>query len=75
MVAKGPEYEAARLYMEHKGYPDIEPVEVDPLEDQPCWYFIYELTEGTLELEVFWNGQEWETTVTSFTIHQDQGEK
>lgn len=54
--------------MEHKGYPGIEPFDVQHLDGKPCWYFIYQLPEGTLELEVFWNGRAWETTVTTFTL-------
>jgi len=68
MTALLPHEQAALQYMTHKGYPSIEPFDVDALDDQPCWYFYYELPEGTLELEVYWNGREWETTVTTFTL-------
>lgn len=59
---------AARLYMNHKGYPDARPHEVDKLEDEPCWYFYYELPDGDLELEVLWDKsqEDWVCTVTSF---------
>jgi len=65
---EAPQDTAARLFMDHKGYPDARPFEVDKLEDQLCWYFYYELPEGVLELEVWWNErvQDWVCTVTSF---------
>lgn len=64
-----PQYEAAALFMAHKGLPQARPYDVDKLEDIPCWYFYYELDDGLLELEVFWDrtGERWETTVTAFT--------
>jgi hypothetical protein len=58
----------AHQFMKHKGYPDAEPYDIEKLDDQPCWYFIYRLPEGILELEVFWNGSDWETQVTTFTL-------
>lgn len=65
-----PHEQIAQQYMRHKGYVDIEPFSIEALDGQPCWYFTYQLPEGTLELEVFWNGksQEWETLVTTFTL-------
>jgi hypothetical protein len=63
-----PHEQIAQLYMEHKGYPDIQPVAIEPLENDPCWYFVYELAEGTLELEVFWDGAEWHTNVVTFSM-------
>lgn len=64
-----PQYEAAALFMSHKGLAGARPYDVDKLDDVPCWYFYYNLDDGLLELEVFWdrNGERWETTVTSFT--------
>ena len=57
---------AARQYMEHKGLGHLSPFDVEKLDDQPCWYYLYQLNDGTLELEVYWNGKEWETTVCTF---------
>lgn len=69
-----PEEQVAALFMAHKGYPGIEPYDIDeivpaPGKDVSCWYFLYELPEGILELEVFWDEErmEWETTVSTFT--------
>lgn len=60
----------AQHFMKHKGYSSIEPYDVERLDNQPCWYFYYELPEGDLELEVFYDEttKEWETTVTVFTL-------
>lgn len=68
MTDLSPQEQVARQFMEHKGYLNVEPTEIDELDGTPCWYFLYELPEGSLELEVFWNGREWETTVTTFTL-------
>lgn len=59
---------AASEYMTHKGYAGIEPLDIQKLEDISCWYFLYRLPEGVLELEVSWNAdhQEWDTLVTAF---------
>lgn len=65
-----PEMQVATDFMAHKGYPNIAPVDYDKLDNQPCWYFVYELPEGTLELEVSWNGEEWDTRVTTFRLAQ-----
>jgi hypothetical protein len=65
-----PQEQVAANFMARKGYRDIEPDDVEKLDDQPCWYFYYKLDEGTLELEVFWNEKRyvWETMVTTFTL-------
>ena len=63
-----PEMQVAADFMAHKGYPDAEPVDYDKLDGQPCWYLVYELPEGTLELEVSWDGGEWDTRVTTFRL-------
>ena len=63
-----PQEQVARLFMAHKGYADIEPYEVEKLDGQACWYFLYDLPEGTLELEVSWDGNEWDALVTTFTL-------
>lgn len=63
-----PQERVADQYMQDKGYPWATPVDVQSLEGQPCWYFLYDLPEGRLELEVNWSGNEWETTVTSFQL-------
>ena len=65
-----PQATVARQFMTHKGL-DVDPVDIEQLEGgRPCWYFLYELPEGDLELEVFYNekSQEWETTVTTFRL-------
>lgn len=66
-----PHEQVAFWFMERKGYKNAKPVDIEALDDgTPCWYFLYELEEGDLELEVFWDKdkQEWETTVTTFTL-------
>lgn len=64
-----PEAQIAEHFMRHKGY-DKKPHSVEKLEDQPCWYFYYDLPEGELELEVFYDQDEddWEVTVTAFPV-------
>lgn len=70
MTELAPHVQVANLFMERKGYPDIRPVEMEKLYGQPCWYFVYELPEGVLELEVSWDkGRgEWDTLVTTFML-------
>lgn len=62
-LAMSPADEAAAKYMAHKGYPDIVPTDVDKVEGEPCWYYVYELPEGTMELEVDFVAGEWQFTV------------
>lgn len=66
--AETPQARAAQLFMDHKGLGEIKPYRDEKIEDEYCWYFYYRLPEGTLELEVAWEDDEWNTTVTSFTI-------
>jgi hypothetical protein len=65
-----PQATVAHHFMAHKGYKNAEPCDVEKLDNQPCWYFLYRLPEGNLELEVFYNSeiQDWEATVTVFTL-------
>lgn len=64
-----PQAVVAQLFMAHKGL-DLEPYDMEKLDGQPCWYFYYELPEGDLELEVYYDHEtrEWDTTVTTFTL-------
>jgi hypothetical protein len=62
-----PQAQAAEHFMRHKGLGNLRPHDVEQLEDQPCWYFYYELPEGELELEVAYEvGEGWECMVTTF---------
>lgn len=63
-----PHEQVAQQFMERKGLGDIQPVDIEKLDDQYCWYFYYELPEGDLELEVLWEGNQWHTTVSTFTL-------
>lgn len=67
-MAPAPHEVIAAEYMEHKGL-DARPFSVEKLDGQDCWYFYYELEDGRLELEVYYNKREseWETTVTGFS--------
>ena len=62
-----PQDQVAALFMERKGYPEIKPQAVEFVGDA-CWYYYYQLPEGTVELEVAYNRRrsEWETMVTAF---------
>lgn len=66
-----PQAQVARYYMISKGYRDIRPAEILKLDDLDCWYFYYELSEGDLELEVFYDHDkvDWTATVTTFALH------
>lgn len=68
LESETPQSRAARQFMAHKGLAEVEPVREEKLEGQSCWYYEYDLPEGKLELEVFWNGRSWETTVVTFTL-------
>lgn len=58
-----PEEEAARKYMAHKGYPDLDPKSIEDVDDEPlCWYFTYNLPEGAMELEVEFVNGDWRFT-------------
>ena len=63
-----PHAEMAQYFMNHKGYPDLEPFEVTKLDGRDCWYFYYRLPEGVLELEVLYDHSksDWSTVVTAF---------
>lgn len=46
------ETKSAQEYMAHKGYPELKPRAVIPVEGDECWYFYYQLPNHLLELEV-----------------------
>lgn len=71
MTVESPQGQVARNFMARKGYGNTEPIDVEKLDGSPCWYYLYHLPEGKLELEVFWNGKEWETTVTTFHLYAE----
>lgn len=64
-----PQGRVAQHFMDRKGLGHFKPVDVEQLDDQPCWYFLYEMPDGTLELEVFYDAErmEWECVVSTFT--------
>lgn len=64
-----PQAQIAQHFMKHKGL-NVRPFEIERLENQPCWYFYYQLPEGQLELEVFYNqtSDDWEVAVTCFPV-------
>lgn len=57
----------ARQYMADKGY-TTPPRDITALDGHPCWYYVYDLPEGVLELEVSWNGTQWSTEVVTFNL-------
>lgn len=61
---------AAQQFMDHKGLGHLRPYHVERVDGEPCWYFYYELPEGVLELEVFWDGDTWEWNVYTFNVAQ-----
>lgn len=65
-----PQAQIAKHFMDHKGV-KVEPHDVERLNDlEPCWYFYYDLPQGELELEVFYDSQadDWKVCVTSFPV-------
>lgn len=64
-----PQAQMAQHFMRRKGL-DVEPFEVEQLDDATCWYFYYDLPQGTLELEVFFDDKadDWDVVVTSFPV-------
>lgn len=60
----------AQYFMIRKGYPEVIPYAMEPLEGTQCAYFYYHLPEGDLELEVSWDhrSETWNTLVTLFTL-------
>jgi hypothetical protein len=69
------EAKVAQDYMRRKGYPQVRPHLVEKVQEIPCWYFYYDLPDGDLELEVFWDKGEWNTYVTAFTLREDATEQ
>lgn len=63
-----PQDQIAEMFMKSKGYFYPKPRDITKVEGIPCWYYLYKLHDGTLELEVSWNGREWNTLVTSFSV-------
>lgn len=65
-----PQAQIAQHYMRVTKGLRVEPHAVEALDDQPCWYFYYNLPRGELELEVFFNEDkdDWEVTVTCFPV-------
>lgn len=62
-----PADEAAAKYMAHKGYPDQVPMRVETVEDLDVWYYLYELPEGELELEIEFLDGQWRFTTHYWT--------
>lgn len=61
-----PQAQVAQFFMcDTKGL-DIRPHAVEKVDDQPCWYFYYDVDGNELELEVFFDAKldDWTTVVT-----------
>lgn len=72
-MSESPQDQAARQFMEQRGY-HVSPVSVERVENDYCWYFYYELADGDLELEVSWDSQNgWRATVTDFALDRTDG--
>lgn len=66
-----PQDQAAAYFMERKGYAGARPRDVIKLDDIPCWYYVYELEDATLEIEVEWRRRRWSTRVTTVLMRED----
>lgn len=58
----------AQEFMSAKGYSTIRPLGIQVVEGDECWYYYYELPEGLLELEVFYDpdARRYQRKVTAF---------
>jgi hypothetical protein len=67
---ESPQGRVAREFMKRKGYPDLQPTETEKVKGDFCWYFLYRLPEGVLELEVSWSREtkEWSARVVDFVL-------
>lgn len=65
-----PERVAADRFMRHKGYPDLEPTDIEH-PSQFVWMFVYELPEGELDLRVDWLAESriWNVAVEDFHLN------
>ena len=66
-----PQARMAQYFMREVKGLTIEPHDVEQLDDhQDCWYFYYDLPQGELELEVFYDARkrDWDIAVTAFPI-------
>lgn len=56
--------------MRHKGYPDLEPTDIEH-PSQFVWMFVYELPEGELDLRVDWlvESRTWNVAVEDFHLN------
>lgn len=63
-----PQARIAQHFMRDTKGLKVAPFEVEQLQDRTCWYFYYDLPQGTLELEVFYDDEidDWEVSVTGF---------
>lgn len=62
-----PQELAAREFMAAKGFLDARPFQVDEVEGQLCWYYLFQLPEGVLELEVEYTAERgWNVCVMDF---------
>ncbi len=61
-----PQDEVARDFMQRRGY-QLDPVSVERVDGQHCWYYLYELPEGELEIEVSWSREDgWDVVTSGF---------
>lgn len=65
-----PQAQIAQHFMRETKGLDVTPYDVEKLELLPCWYFYYELPQGDLELEVFFDepDDDWKVAVTAFPV-------
>lgn len=64
-----PQDQAAFYFMERKGLLEAAkkgPRDVTKLDGLSCWYYVYDLDNAVLEIEVEWTGAEWSTMVTTY---------
>lgn len=61
-----PQFEAAMAYMADKGYEHAEFIREDHVEDAFCWYFLFGIEDGVVELETEYVDGGWRWEVTRF---------
>lgn len=64
-----PQDEVARDFMQQRGYTQ-DPIEIEKVDGQTCWYYVYDVPEGELEIEVYWSSDYgWDVSVSSFNLN------
>lgn len=68
ITVERPEIQAAKAFMDDKGYPDATPISIERIEGMKCWYVSFSVPEGVVEIEVEHDDPVgWTWQVSTFT--------